>query len=235
MKVLFAIISCHKNFERRQAQRDTWLPNMKSDYRYFLGKGDSELKEDEVQLDVPDDYDSLPYKVQAVFKWALEREYDYILKLDDDVYLFPERILGSDFHKYPYVGRLNSWRCPTNPKAFISGFAYWLDAKSAKLIVEAQPDPMNTAEDRWVGGVLGRQGIEGHSDPLYKVMSTLPRQQWSNILRQDIGALCQFEPVEMNHVHGLITGTILPLPMTRPPRGVSPRGHNSKLFRIRRR
>lgn len=236
MKVLFAIVSCHKNAARRQAQRDTWLPDLKEDYKFFLGNGNSELKEDEVQLDVPDEYEGLPAKVQAIFKWGLEREYTYILKIDDDVYIFPDRILSGDFDKYPYTGRLNKWKTPVHPLSFLSGFAYWVNTVAAQMIIDSPLDPMLTFEDRWVGGILGRAKIEGHNDPMYKVLSLLPKYQWHTAVKQHFKALCQFEPEDLRYIHGLMIGEITaPIPATRPVRGALPvRGVNPRLFRLRR-
>ena len=118
--------------------------------------------------------------------------------------------MQSDFNKYPYVGRLNKWRSPLHPKSFLSGFTYWVNAEAAKMVVDAPIDPLFTFEDRWVGGVLGRAGIEGHNDRLYKVLSLLPRHQWHTAIRQDYGSFAEFSPDDLRYVHALIKGTISP-------------------------
>jgi glycosyltransferase involved in cell wall biosynthesis len=208
---------------------------MKEDYKFFLGKGNTELREDELQLDVPDEYEGLTAKVQAIFKWALDRNYDYICKIDDDVYIYPDKLIASDYSKHHYVGRLNKWKTPLHPKSFLSGFTYWISAYAARLVVDSPLDPLVTFEDRWVGGVLGRAGIEGYNDRLYKVMSLFPKHQWYSTIQQNYGALCQFEPDELRFVHDIATGKVIPPPPpTRAPRQVTVR-NNPKLFRTRRR
>ena len=53
-----------------------------------------ERASDEVCLDVDDDYKELKDKVNAIHRWALQRGYEYLWKVDDDVYLRPERLLA---------------------------------------------------------------------------------------------------------------------------------------------
>lgn len=233
MKVFFAIVSCHKNATRREAIRETWLSTLKEDCKFFLGKGNSELKEDEIQLEVSDKYEGLPEKVQAIFKWALERGYEYICKVDDDVYLVPDRLLKSDFDRHPYSGRINKWRAPAHPKSFLSGFTYWISAAAAQIIVDAQLDPLLTFEDRWVGGILGRFNIEGFNSPLYKVMSLMPKHQWHLAIKENYGSLCQFEPEDMRYMHGIMTG-VISCPPPRTVRTVAER-YNPRHYRLKRR
>ena len=90
MRLLIAIASCGKFRARVQALRDTWIPAVKDmDVRVFLGHH-AEPGQDEVQLDVPDDYKHLRHKVQAMFRWAVDQGYDYVFKVDDDVLVLPE-------------------------------------------------------------------------------------------------------------------------------------------------
>lgn len=205
MKILFAIISCHKNALRRQAQRDTWVPFLNADYKFFLGDGDSELKPDEVQLECPDHYEGLPEKVQAVCRWALENEYDYICKVDDDVYIFPERLLKSEFREHAYSGRLNGSRGPSFPNGYCSGFTYWINAKCAEILANAKTDPKVPFEDVWVGSTLTAAGIPIYETWHYAILQ-LPRNQWPAFFRQWLLVVCQFEPEDMYYAHKLTRG-----------------------------
>ncbi len=54
----------------------------------------------EVFLDCPDGYGERKEKMLAIFRWAFEHGYDYVWKIDDDVYLRPERLLTIPPHDY---------------------------------------------------------------------------------------------------------------------------------------
>ena len=47
---------------------------------------------DEVFLDCPDYYFENSRKMKAIIRYAQEHEYDYLLRLDDDTYFWPERL-----------------------------------------------------------------------------------------------------------------------------------------------
>jgi hypothetical protein len=109
MKTLLAIISCHARPQYRDAQRSTWITMVpkEADYRFFMGPSTSVPKEDEVLLDCDDSYQGLPSKVQAVVLWALDQGYDYVVKVDDDVVLWPTRFMNSGYHNYDFTGHTN--------------------------------------------------------------------------------------------------------------------------------
>jgi len=95
MKVLIGIAGCHKNQHKADALRATWVKDVRgADVRFFAGGQGTNQKPDEVWLDCPDDYDHRLPKVYAMFDWALTQGYDYLWKVDDDVYLRPERLLA---------------------------------------------------------------------------------------------------------------------------------------------
>jgi len=95
MRILVACITCHKFRDRADAQRKTWVPDLVgADIRFFVGGGEPE-RPDEVILPVDDGYRALPEKVKYVFQWALNHGYDWCVKIDDDVYLRPDRLLNA--------------------------------------------------------------------------------------------------------------------------------------------
>jgi hypothetical protein len=164
-KVLLAVVTCGdpKFKERADVQREVWVPKVVgADVRFFLAKQDREPLPDEVFLDVPDDYKSLPTKVRAMQQWAVANGYQKVCKLDDDTLVMPERMLAS-IPEQDYAGYLNG----TPPKPWCSGFCYWLSEKAMKIVAEAPIPPEEWAEDRWVGGVLHGHGIKPHWDRRY--------------------------------------------------------------------
>ena len=168
VKTLIAIYTCDKPLyqDRLKALQQTWIPLASPchDIRFFNG----------ARLGVPDDYWSLPQKTKALCKYALQHEYDYLLKMDDDTYVFPDRL------KLPpgdYAGiriRANDFGFPpkyenspkgTHPFDYASGGAYWLSRKAMEVVIKAEIN--DWAEDRWVGQALARNDVQFTELPDY--------------------------------------------------------------------
>jgi Galactosyltransferase len=160
VKVLVAVITCEKFKARADAQRATWAKGARgADVLFFLAKQDREPKPDEVFLDAPDDYHSLPVKVRAMHQWAGSHGYDLIFKTDDDTYVNVPNLLTALPLK-DYVGFINF----TPPKPWCSGFGYWTSAGASQILSAATIPNGEWAEDRWAGGVLFDHGIRPHAD-----------------------------------------------------------------------
>lgn len=162
---------------RRQAIRDTYLkelvevPNV--DYKFFFGKTprparaqrnkyanpeqNAALREPlagEVFLDCPDYYFENSRKMKAIIRWAQAHEYDYLLRLDDDTYFWPERleeylpqIEGND-----YVG------ASTDSKAkFHPGGCLFLSAHAMRLVEGS--NITSWSDDVWMGSVMKKHGV----------------------------------------------------------------------------
>lgn len=174
MRRLIAVATCHKYRQRADIVRHTWAVDVgdQADVRFFFGRdpqnhdGNMESWPEEVHLEVPDDYDHFRHKVQAIFRWAVEQGYDYVLKTDDDVVIFPDRLF-STFQARDYAGRV---RGPSQENVapaiygqseapFCSGFGYWLSRRAAEIVASA-PDNGDWAEDRFAGQALNRAGIQ---------------------------------------------------------------------------
>lgn len=185
MKLLIAVITCRKFTHRADVQRGTWVNDAISlgiDVRYFIG-GDARVENDyEIVLPVPDDYPSVRLKVQHAMKWAVEHDYDHVLKTDDDCVVFPTNWLKSSFKNYEYVGRKRgpSGAYPPpmpglkhgmdfygiNEKAFCSGFGYTVSNNAARVIANA-PDNGDWAEDRFSGQALAAANVLPQPSPFY--------------------------------------------------------------------
>lgn len=192
MKLLIGIPSCHRyryaasdegcahnsgdNPVRATIIRNTWYKlwekqRDKIDLKFFYGNIPEGVepraaREDEVMLDVSDRYIDLPGKVQAMFKWALDNGYDYVLKCDDDVFIYPDRLLERFDPALDYTGFVSD-RGPDN--IYCCGAAYWLSKRAMEVIVAApwthgivdSPNgcETDTAEDRWVGYQIRIAGL----------------------------------------------------------------------------
>lgn len=144
--------------ERIQAIRDTWAKDVppEMDLRFFHGGPclDNMGGEKDVQyLPVADDYAHLPDKVFAIVRWALAEGYDYILKCDDDTYVWPERALEEIRYKqWDYAGY------SAHLGSISGGPGYWLSRRAMQLVADAQPHTW--AEDKCVEEVMSRNHIK---------------------------------------------------------------------------
>src|SRR5271156_6236369 len=108
IKILIAVVTCEKFKARADEQRATWVPRIQSaDVRFFLAKQDRDPLPDEVFLDVSDDYNSLPSQVRAMFRGAGANGYQKVMKLDDDTYVHPDRMMAN-VPPQDYAGFLNA-------------------------------------------------------------------------------------------------------------------------------
>ena len=185
-KLLIAIASCNRDSKNgfNQAIRDTWLKDASVNYKFFLGSGSTDPREDEIILNCPDDYLSLPQKTLEILRWALKEGYDYIYKCDTDTFVMPEKLLESGFENYDYVGTFNgdlgipnfvysslySWAS--------GGSGYCVSKKSADIILREGvtgkamcPRLHIPCEDLWIGQVLGPgirdKSLKAHDDSRY--------------------------------------------------------------------
>lgn len=170
MRILIAIPACcvydygdksqdipRETEGRLDSIRATWANQVPEgvDLRFFYGRGPVTLLPDEIQLQVPDDYKGLSYKFQGMCRYALEHDYEFIFCCGDDTYVFPDRLLASNFRSSDYSGNY-PWNCPN---CYIpGGTGIFLSRRAMKLIVDAPVT--HWSDDLWVGGVLKAAGIE---------------------------------------------------------------------------
>ena len=159
------------NVDRVSALRDTWLKDVTVDYKIFYGVQPGERVnraplEDEVFLNAPDDYYHSSQKLKALAQYALEGGYDYVLKIDDDMWVYWERL---DLQPTAdYIGG--------GPSGFAAGCAYWMSARLMKLLV-ASPC-FRWQEDFWVGCVAENNHIPFTKDARYYLAPTTQQNQY---------------------------------------------------------
>lgn len=196
MKVLIAVQACHRLQELKDAQRDTWMREAPAevDVRMFVGRWEPLNLEDqrrrarrtgrpftmpapparvanEVWLDVEDWLHSLAAKAEAIIRWALEREYDFMFKCDDDAYVHLPRLLASGFEKFDYVGFpvTNNWHGFSAHYAQ-GGTGCWMSRRAMQAFLEfAEPaEPFLNCEDIRTGRAIERAGIPLEGDRRYE-------------------------------------------------------------------
>ena len=165
MRALLAMITCHTRQAYADSQRGTWLCKLPEglDYRFFLGPSGRIPEKDEVFLDCDDSYMGLPSKVQAVCRWALEKGYDYIVKVDDDVILRPYELVAGDFQYHDFSGRLNGDR---DSVQIPWGFCYTLSRRAMIIMADANL-PKDNNDEAWCAHTLSTHGIVLHNQPRY--------------------------------------------------------------------
>jgi hypothetical protein len=179
MRVLLAIFSAHKYeytlagyrdwftrpvVDRVKGLRESWLQDVNIDYKIFKGQSRGTILPDEVFLSgVIDDYHHSADKLRSILKYTLDRGYQKLIKIDDDVFAYFDRLMSAlpEFESADYVGGgrggdvkgdLSSFRTD-----FIPGFTYILSERAMRAALDS-PDGV-FAEDRWLGESLRRKGI----------------------------------------------------------------------------
>jgi hypothetical protein len=207
---LVAIIGCQARAHYLDAQRQTWVPTLLCDHQFFLGQeffvglgqGSSkqlfwEKSEDEVVLPVPDDYFSLPDKVQAAIQWALARSYDSLFVVDDDTYVNGANLASafSDFAKHDYAGRQRP------DSSYLSGAAYYLGPQAMNALADARVPSTVKADlgfpafpylEGWIHHVLIKNELKIQADPRIK-FSNAPADKNIAFEEWDANTVADFE------------------------------------------
>jgi hypothetical protein len=178
-RILFAVVTCHRRTYAPEAQhnihknetnthvewvRNTWLPHTtgRVDAKFFYGLGGQRKSPDEIELPVGDDYYSLVAKVRAVIQYAYDAGYDYLLKLDDDVYVNVDGTLAgfvpADYRGTLREGQVMQYGTSELTCKYACGPAYWLSRRAMKAILDS-PIPATPYEDRATGYMLIQAGI----------------------------------------------------------------------------
>lgn len=174
MNRLIAVIACgkysyqdevssgHKSGEnnlRANAVRNTWYRHWlcryadQIDLKFFLGRCDRSPLENEIHFDCDDSYYGLPEKVRKTYEWAYRAGYEQIIKVDDDVFLYVDRLLAN-LTSDSYRG----YEIESDIK-YASGTCYQLDRRAMKLVANSEIPQGEWREDHHVGSVLARNDI----------------------------------------------------------------------------
>ncbi len=210
MRWLIGIMTCHENYAKADAQRDTWVKDVRAlgiaDVRFFLGAprklSDRMPREDETWLDVDDTYFGLTNKVQVMCAWSAAHGYDRHSKCDDDVYIAPKRLVSLPFYDYDYIGR---FRGPHGnyPSSFASGFFYTLSRRADEIVASERWNG-DWLEERFVANALALRGIYGYNDPVnYQVCG--PMMPGAMVRTRPIfkngTVFCEYRANQMEEMH----------------------------------
>jgi glycosyltransferase involved in cell wall biosynthesis len=152
---------CFESDRRRNTIRETWLKGFTDlgiEHKFFFGQPPSpEITPlaDEVFLDCGDAYFDVSYKAKAMCQWVLDHGYDYMMLSDDDVYIYPDRILKTDWANFGYSGAA----CCD----FIIGCCVFLNREAMEIL--ATGPITHWMDDAWFGQALRPKGILPHILP----------------------------------------------------------------------
>ena len=181
-RVFLGVFSCHRyiytapnrrdwfsrpNVDRVSALRDTWLKDVTFDYKIIKGVPPAGQKPqpDELFLGVNDDYHHSADKLRALIRYTLDNGYDYLLKIDDDVFVYWDRLL-QNIPTGDYVGG-GPFGSTVIPDCYCSGMTYWLSRRAMESLMSSPGKCW--AEDRWCGEALIRKGIRATFDLRYYI------------------------------------------------------------------
>ena len=98
-----------------------------------------------------------------MIRWARDAGYDYLAKIDDDVYVDVDKTLAN-FLPVDYRGNMREGQVkrfgeePELTVKYACGPMYWLSRKAMEAIINS-PEPATPYEDRATGYVLSQAGI----------------------------------------------------------------------------
>ena len=132
-------------------------------YFFYVGRGDTELEPDVMMFDVADSYNDLPPKTHMAITQAVNTiTFDWLIRLDDDTFLAPERLSGliTEMASYgaEYIG---SERC--RDSMYATGGAGVILSRRLAELVACSPRPASCPEspdqdDGWIGWKVRQQG-----------------------------------------------------------------------------
>ena len=166
---MFVVVikSCQKYADRRQAQLDTWLPDLKAPYFFVVGDihPTPHMLDNVFHFPVSDAFPNIAPKLRCGLSLALDYGADSIFVCDDDTYVRPERLVPPDGD---YVGWFRHDGGYGYPLPYIQGCAYWLSQRAAIMAVQSGQMVDGVPDDVAVGRALYGKVPFIH-DPSYEV------------------------------------------------------------------
>ena len=162
MSYVILINSCKGDQDRgiNAAVRDSWVREWRPEYKFVVGRGARE-EPDTLLVDESDEYQHMPDKHRAGFRWAVSRGYNYVFQACTDTYVCVPRLLSVLPLGADYVGH------KLEHDHYASGGAgFWVSSRALKKIVDA-PLGGTGFGDQWAGNALAAAGFTLTHDNRY--------------------------------------------------------------------
>jgi len=171
MRILLGAFSGQAMGDRRRLCAETWFPKPTTDVMAMMllgGENKNGIEERDgvtcLSLPCPDDYHSLTQRTRCFCEWALRfGDWDYLFKCDDDTYVAIDRLIQFDTGGRDYIGA-NPWKHDSRVIPYASGGAGYFLSRRAAEIVARNLRHSGGAEDKLVGRILRRHGINVQLD-----------------------------------------------------------------------
>ena len=137
LKIIVFITSCEKCRNTRLIDcKNTWVNHLKKyniPYYFVIGKPRMKkefmIQDDILYVKCFDTYNHLPDKTRLIIKWFNNNDYDYLLKCDDDSFLYVNNLYNYELNA-DYIGKeLKTEK--SNNEPFMAGCGYFLSKKAA--------------------------------------------------------------------------------------------------------
>ena len=155
-------------FDRFEACKETWLKDCPVEYRGF---SDADLGLTEINQHDNATDPIRTNRTKLMVKWAYDRGFDYIYRVDTDAYVWVNRLLASGFEHHDYMGWcLNTPETPGQEWCINTahgGIGFTLSRRAMKVIVDAPIERYGDGKywgDLWAGHQLWKSGIRCHRD-----------------------------------------------------------------------
>lgn len=152
MKILIAVKSYQEMWKRgaHERIRETWGRFCLADVRFFLGGLPVHpLQTDEIHLEVLDVYNGLSAKVNAIFRWAIDQGYDYVVLVDTDTFINPVELAKLPWGEFDYAGQM----LPFHKRGFMFGGCGVAVSRDAMNIV-LNNEITHSMDDINIGNIL---------------------------------------------------------------------------------
>ena len=109
MKILVAVKSYQEMWKRgaHDRIRETWGRFCLADLRFFFGGPMPQTTApDEIWLPVEDHYQTLSEKANAIFRWAVDQGYEYVVLVDTDTFINPVELAKLPWGYFDYAGEI---------------------------------------------------------------------------------------------------------------------------------
>jgi glycosyltransferase involved in cell wall biosynthesis/thioredoxin-like negative regulator of GroEL len=226
--IFTAIMSCRPNRDKQQIQRETWVKDMqRAGFTYAFVEGEIGRPDcligDKLVLNCRDEYEFLSSKTLAIVKWVYyQTNFDYLLKIDDDVILNPYKLATFNYQDYDYIGgrlihdifdplwhKNKTW----NPQLshmyshideitpYYGGqFSYFLSRPAMKALIENSHDlTTQLYEDVGVARALKAGGVKPASKS--KLWDSRNYEEWRVKARADVACISDIPIDEMKTVY----------------------------------
>ncbi len=178
MKILVAILACHKREAQTDIQRATWMSRGPWEsnvaVRIFRGRPHDGIcainHGNDLWLNCDDSYEGMCAKARMVYTYGYLNCFDFVFTLGDDGWVhiprlvaYCQEIWNHGNPAYDYVGHLRGGDNEFSDD-YASGGAGTLFSARAIKVLNLAPDTNDPAEDRWAGNTLRAAGILLHSE-----------------------------------------------------------------------